>query len=135
MVQKPPRSPGARRQRYRIHPALVASPVWQDLPRCRGKALSTAETGGTRRTCSANLSRPLQTPNPSWETRDASRQLPPIPELPLARCCVLPITSGGLGGWRGAAGGSAAPKLGSPTFGFVLIFQSSILQFEISSFH
>ena len=59
-----------------------------------------------------------------------SRQLPPIPELPLAWCCLLPIISGGLGGWRGAAGSSAAPKLGSPTFGFVLIFQSSILQLK-----
>jgi len=31
---------------------------------------------------------------------------------------------------RGAAGGSAAPKSRSPTFGLVLIFQSSILQFK-----
>lgn len=77
MVQNPPRRRGARRQRYHIRPVLVASPVWQDLLRCRDKALGTAETRGTRQTCSANLFHTPQTPNPSQGTCAASRRLPP----------------------------------------------------------
>lgn len=109
-----------------IHPALVASPVWQHLLRCWDRRLAPQRPGERAGLVLSTSANPKSQPGDA----QLDQELPWILELPLARCCILSVISGALGGQRGAAGSSAAPKSGSPTFRFVPLFRSSILQLK-----